>query len=581
MANLKKNSQGLLLGLALLFLFGGESPAEIVRVSSNIGEFDIRLFPEKTPKTAANFLGYVRRGDYNNSIIHRSVPGFIIQGGGFRLNKNSVDELPSGPFLVNEPGLSNVRGTVSMAKLGGDPNSATNQWFVNLSNANAANLDNQNGGFTVFGEVLGNGMDVADAIAALPVYNVRQLLGGAFGEVPLWQSQLTAENLVLFQSVRALAGGARAFSFDFSKGTHGFVSGFADLPQKHDPALYALRSGHGKTPAELGSGSALFISGTNRSDDLWMYWRKKISGLAPGKVYEATFDLQLASSAAAGAVGIGGAPGESVFIKAGASAKEPLASVDKFAWLRMNVDKGNQSQAGGAASILGHAAKPSDGTSKFSVLNRDNRSSRLKVRPAADGSLWLFFGSDSGFEGTTLLYYSKFTAVFEPVGRNQTISFFPPATVKFGMGFSANATASSGLPVAFASSNASVAKFVDGRIQIVGTGTTRITASQPGDMKWNAAASVVRSITVAKGNQKIVFANPGNKTFPNDAKFTLAATVNSKLPITFTSSNPSVLSIQGREATIRGPGEVTITAAQNGNRNWNPAQLAKWTLRLR
>jgi len=570
-----------LLALPLMLFNHAEARGEIARVSTNMGEFDLQLFAESAPQTVENFLGYVRRGDYNNSFIHRSVPGFVIQGGGFRLNKNAVDAVPAGPAVVNEPGPSNVRGTVAMAKVGGNPDSATNQWFVNLSNSNAANLDNQNGGFTVFGEVLGNGMAVADAIAALPVYDATRELGPVFEELPLRQPRLTADNLVLFQTVRDLGSGARVFSFDFSKGQHGFAPGFADLPADYDPVLYDLQSGHGAAPGEIGGGPALFISGANRSDDLWMYWRKKISGLAPGTVYEATFDLQVASSAAAGLVGIGGAPGESVFLKAGASALEPLASADKSGWLRMNVDKGNQSQSGAAASVLGNAAKPDDGTSKFAILHRDNRTSRLKVRSAADGSLWLFFGSDSGFEGTTLLHYLKFTAVFEPAEANQTISFSPPATVKFGTAFSANATASSGLPVTLVSSNASVARVADGRIQIVGTGTTRITASQQGDMHWNAASPVVRTVTVVKGDQKIVFANPGNKKFRKGAKFTLAATVNSKLPITFTSSNPSVVSIQGRTATIRGRGEVRITARQGGNKNWNAAPAVGRPFRIR
>jgi Ethanolamine utilization protein EutJ (predicted chaperonin) len=163
---------------------------------------------------------------------------------------------------------------------------------------------------------------------------------------------------------------------------------------------------------------------------------------------------------------------------------------------------------------------------------------------------------------------------------NQTISFSPPTTVKFGTAFSANATASSGLPVSLASSNSSVVKVAAGRIQIVGTGTTRITASQQGDMHWNAASPVVRTVTVVKGDQKIVFANPGNKKFRKGAKFTLAATVNSKLPITFTSSNPSVVSIQGRTATIRGRGEVRITARQGGNKNWNAAPAVGRSFRI-
>ena len=548
--------------------------AQITRVSSNLGEFDIRLFNAETPKTVANFLGYVRRGDYNNSIIHRSVPGFVVQGGGFRLKQNSLDAIPSGPMVVNEPGLSNVRGTVAMAKLGGNPNSATNQWFINLSDQNPANLDNQNGGFTVFGEVLGNGMAVADAIAALPVYNA----GEVFNELPLRNAKLTTDNLVLFNSVRSLAAGARDYEFDFAIGQHGFIPGFADLPANYDPKPYELVGAYRARPAELGNKSALLSSGTNRSDDLWMFWKKKLTGLAPGNLYEVTFDLELASSASTGAVGVGGSPGESVFIKAGASAGEPLVVKDNAGWLRMNLDKGNQAQGGSAVSLLGNAAKPADASSKFALIHRNNRAARLRARSGADGSLWVFFGSDSGFEGRTILHYTKFTVVLEPVGKNQTISFAQPAPVKFGSAFTPVASASSGLKIIFSSSNSSVAKIVNNQIQIIGTGTTNITASQPGDVLWNSALPVVRSLTVAKGDQKIIFPNPGNKVFKQGSKFTLAATVNSNLPIKYTSSNAKVMIIDGRTATIQGRGKVVITASQAGNNQWNSASPVLWTL---
>jgi peptidyl-prolyl cis-trans isomerase A (cyclophilin A) len=89
--------------------------------------------------------------------------------------------------VANDPKFSNVRGTIAMAKLGGDPNSATSQWFINVGN-NSANLDVQNGGFTVFGQVIGNGMDVIDAIERLPVFN----FGGAFDSMPL--RDYTAQN---------------------------------------------------------------------------------------------------------------------------------------------------------------------------------------------------------------------------------------------------------------------------------------------------------------------------------------------------------------------------------------------------
>ena len=119
-------------------------------------------------------------GAFSDSIFHRSVPGFVIRGGGFITDINAqVSNITTNPAVTNEPVYSNVRGTIAMAKLGNDPNSATSQWFINLAN-NAANLDAQNGGFTVFGEVT-EGMDVVDSIAGLPSYD----FGSAFTDLPL------------------------------------------------------------------------------------------------------------------------------------------------------------------------------------------------------------------------------------------------------------------------------------------------------------------------------------------------------------------------------------------------------------
>ena len=162
----------------------------VVRFSSNVGDIDIELFDTETPLTVANFLFYVNAGRYNQSFIHRSLPGFVIQGGGFWLNGNEVFSVTTNAAVQNEPGISNLRGTVAMAKLGDNPDSATSQWFINLED-NAENLDAQNGGFTVFGRVLGNGMAVADRIAAFPTYNFTAQLGGSFGELPLQSADPT------------------------------------------------------------------------------------------------------------------------------------------------------------------------------------------------------------------------------------------------------------------------------------------------------------------------------------------------------------------------------------------------------
>lgn len=157
--------------------FSDPDSQSAVRVTTTKGSFDILLYESETPQTFANFMAYMNRGDYTNSIFHRSVPGFVIQGGGFApsaATAGNIVKLDTDPPVTNEPGISNVTGTVAFAKLGGDPNSATNQFFVNLGNNNSADpnsLDNQNGGFTVFGRVPAAGMATVNAIAALPRAN--------------------------------------------------------------------------------------------------------------------------------------------------------------------------------------------------------------------------------------------------------------------------------------------------------------------------------------------------------------------------------------------------------------------------
>ncbi|NBR49323.1 hypothetical protein EBU02_10860 [bacterium] len=400
----------------LAIFFSGPSvfANTVVRCTGNLGEFDIQLFDAEKPKTVANFLSYVKSGAFKNSIIHRSVPGFVVQGGGFFLDGTSLQPVSVRGAVVNEPGISNLRGTVAMAKLGGDPNSATNQWFMNLGD-NSANLDAQNGGFTVFGEVLGNGMNVVDAIAALKIYNATAQLGATFSDLPLRNSSLTVENLVLFSSVVALPSETVVVDCDFSTGWNGFRAGFADLPANYDPLQYNLIGDIRALPANLGGGDALFLSGENHSDDLWMYAKKKITGLKPNTIYKITLDLELASNVPEGLIGVGGSPGESVFVKLGAATKEPREVADSLACLRMNLDKGQQATGGTAAKMVGNIAKIGDATDQYARIYRDNRGATQEVTSSADGSLWVFFGTDSGFEATTSLYYTRLTAILVPV----------------------------------------------------------------------------------------------------------------------------------------------------------------------
>ena len=170
--------------------------ATIVHMVTTQGSIDIQLYDDQAPKTVANFLRYAGRGFYSthvsggvsaNGFIYRSVRGFVIQSGSWTyanfggLVGTYYSQNPMDPPIQNEFSLSNVIGTIAMAKLPGDPNSATSDWFINLAdnggspNTNPPGLDYQNGGFTVFGNVIDNasdpGMAVVNAIGNLPILN--------------------------------------------------------------------------------------------------------------------------------------------------------------------------------------------------------------------------------------------------------------------------------------------------------------------------------------------------------------------------------------------------------------------------
>jgi len=186
--------------LIVISVFSFSSQATTIQLETNFGNIDINLYDTGTPNTVANFLAYVNSGAYAQSIVHRAEPGFVIQGGGFAYTGTwPATAIAANPSVINEPVYSNVRGTIAMAKIGGLPNSATNQWFINVAD-NSANLDAQNGGFTVFGQVT-SGMTIVDQISNLARYNK----GGAFTSLPMQNydgaSTPDATNLVIINSV--------------------------------------------------------------------------------------------------------------------------------------------------------------------------------------------------------------------------------------------------------------------------------------------------------------------------------------------------------------------------------------------
>jgi peptidyl-prolyl cis-trans isomerase A (cyclophilin A)/peptidyl-prolyl cis-trans isomerase B (cyclophilin B) len=164
-----KKLYGLVCVCALLLISTSASAANPqVEIRTNLGIIQIELFPEKAPKTVENFLQYVKRGFYQDSIFHRVIPGFMIQGGGF---SKTMEQKPTREPIAIESnnGLKNDTGTIAMARTQ-NPNSATAQFFINVSDNVFLNYTESSArgyGYTVFGKVI-KGMDVVDKIANLP-----------------------------------------------------------------------------------------------------------------------------------------------------------------------------------------------------------------------------------------------------------------------------------------------------------------------------------------------------------------------------------------------------------------------------
>jgi formylglycine-generating enzyme required for sulfatase activity/cyclophilin family peptidyl-prolyl cis-trans isomerase len=228
--------------LPISAFFSDADTKSAVRVQTNIPVnpasatptrfFDIILYPDLTPQSVDNMIA--RLTDYTNTVVHRAplrnidadpdLEGFVVQAGFFRPSTTGsiYDILPAGTSPQNEPGISNLRGTVAWAKRDGDPNSATHDFFVNTENN--VDLDLQNGGFTVFGRVPTTGMEVVDQIQTITTrgtFNV-QLRSPETGQVssisledwplnnnPASGSLPAAADLIQYTNVRLLSSQER------------------------------------------------------------------------------------------------------------------------------------------------------------------------------------------------------------------------------------------------------------------------------------------------------------------------------------------------------------------------------------
>jgi hypothetical protein len=196
--------------------------------------------------------------------------------------------------------------------------------------------------------------------------------------------------------------------FDFNSEQPGWAAAFTDYRVGSEDIM-ELESGRARLPQPLDTTRyGYMLSGMNRSDDLFMYLKKHVTGLESAGEYEVRFRAVFATNAPAGCIGAGGAPGESVVIKAGATKVEPLPVEEDDHW-RLNVEKGEQMQEGSVALILGDVATTNtDCTSPVYQLKTLTSGSRtLRARADDQGGMWLFVGSESGFESRTRLYFTE------------------------------------------------------------------------------------------------------------------------------------------------------------------------------
>jgi hypothetical protein len=162
-----------------------------------------------------------------------------------------------------------------------------------------------------------------------------------------------------------------------------------------------------------GAGGGQLMSGNNHSDDLFMYLKRQITGLARNTTYLLDVAVTIDTNAPASCGGIGGSPGESLFFKIGAVPFEPASSLNSIGMLTLNLDKGNQAIGGTDMKVVGNISNTlscPNSTYQPKTLNLTG----FSVTSSADGTLWIIVGTDSGFEGITTLYYDRISATLVP-----------------------------------------------------------------------------------------------------------------------------------------------------------------------
>jgi hypothetical protein len=190
---------------------------------------------------------------------------------------------------------------------------------------------------------------------------------------------------------------------DFSKSIEGWNWGFADYPEGvEEEWQFSVKQDTLPSPLDR-TKKALRVSGSNHSDDLFMYITKKVTMPKANQSYEGTFEIDFATEAAEGSMGVGGSPAHSVYMGIGLVSVEPAKKMTDDGHYRMNISKISQSQDGEDMKVIGDV---SNGKDDF-VYTMVKRTGKFTGKTDANGNLWVIIGTDSGFEAVTTLYYTN------------------------------------------------------------------------------------------------------------------------------------------------------------------------------
>jgi cyclophilin family peptidyl-prolyl cis-trans isomerase len=506
--------------------FNALPATNMVRVTSTLTNsngvplgFTMQLFPSNAPMTVANFLAYVNDGAYQNTLIHRSVPGFIIQTGGYDYSGSPLATFPNTVPSEASNGLSNTQGTVSMALVGSDANSATDQWFVNLGDnsqmdsaytyTNLQGALTTNPPFTVFARVIGNGMSTVAAIASLPIY---RNLNAPFNELPVQSTNLA--NILSLNNL-----------------VHLSVATLPYFSLSSDPAYYATQI----------SNTSLTISYTGGTN----------SPPAPVTITVYASDTN----------GLGTNSSFEVW--------DHTNAIPKVSYITQIPYSGNPVFSIYSSNYGLYVPSLPDGTPTTyrgigwtPGLIDTNKNFAVK----GTGTLSIEFTSPSTF------FYQATTNIFKiKIGYPQSISF--PAlttnssdTVSFHTNAIAlKATANSKLPVSYALVGGSPARISGSDLYLTGVGTVGVIASQSGNSNYLAATPVTNSLIVAKAPQSIVFPEIPNQNIPVKAPVPLKATSTSKLAVTYRIVSGSGVITNSNAVFVTGHGTIAVAADQSGD----------------